>query len=81
MHESDHQHENHTKFCLQEMGHQIHRNDLKKYINKISCFSNFNIFLVSRIGQKLLELLRVSEANEVPISSHIWVALSTFNQL
>ena len=26
-------------------------------------------------------LLRVSEANEVPISSHIWVGLSTFNSL
>ena len=26
-------------------------------------------------------LLRVSEANEVPISSHIWVGLSTFNWL
>ena len=26
-------------------------------------------------------LLRVSEANEVPISSHIWVRLSTFNSL
>ena len=25
--------------------------------------------------------LRVSEANEVPISSHIWVGLSTFNWL
>ena len=26
-------------------------------------------------------LLLVSEANEVPISSHIWVALTTFKQL
>ena len=26
-------------------------------------------------------LLRVSEANEVPFSSHIWVGLSTFNSL
>ena len=26
-------------------------------------------------------LLRVSEANEVPISSHIWVGLSTLNRL
>ena len=25
--------------------------------------------------------LRVSEANEVPISSHIWVGLSTLNRL
>ena len=25
--------------------------------------------------------LRVSEANEVPISSHIWVASTTFKQL
>ena len=29
----------------------------------------------------LLRSLRVSEANEVPISSHIWVGLSTFNWL
>ena len=28
-----------------------------------------------------LHLLRVSEANEVPISSHIWVGLSTLNRL
>ena len=27
------------------------------------------------------KLLRLSEANEVPISSHIWVGLSTFNRL
>ena len=27
------------------------------------------------------ELLRVSEANEVPITSHIWIASSTFRQL
>ena len=27
------------------------------------------------------EYLRVSEANEVPISSHVWVGLSTFNRL
>ena len=26
-------------------------------------------------------LLRVSEANEVPISIHIWVGLSTLNRL
>ena len=28
-----------------------------------------------------IALLRVSEANEVPISSHVWVASSTFRQL
>ena len=30
---------------------------------------------------KITILLRVSEANEVPISSHVWVGLSTFNWL
>ena len=29
----------------------------------------------------MILLLRVSEADEVPISSHIWVALMTFKQL
>ena len=28
-----------------------------------------------------VSLLRVSEANEVPISSHIWVTMSTLNWL
>ena len=28
-----------------------------------------------------IDSLRVTEANEVPISSHIWVALTTFKQL
>ena len=36
----------------------------------------FNIF-----NKGLETYLRVSEANEVPISSHIWVALSTLNRL
>ena len=30
---------------------------------------------------KMDSLLRLGEANEVPISSHIWVASSTFKQL
>ena len=33
------------------------------------------------IHMYIYTLLRVSEANEVPISSHIWVGLSTFNWL
>ena len=31
--------------------------------------------------EHVVNLLRVSEANEVPISSHIWVGLSTLNRL
>ena len=33
------------------------------------------------ITKVTIKLLRVSEANEVPISSHIWVGLSTLNRL
>ena len=43
------------------------------------------IFIMNLITTNLIisteVLLRVSEANEVPISSHIWVALSTLNRL
>ena len=37
--------------------------------------------LKERHEADFLVLLRVSEANDVPISSHIWVALTTFKQL
>ena len=43
-----------------------------------------NRFNIVKLGNQYLSykyLLRVSEANEVPISSHIWVGLSTLNQL
>ena len=33
------------------------------------------------IGKNLNKLLRVNEANSVPISSRIWVASTTFEQL
>ena len=42
-------------------------------------FSKINLPL--HFNLKFYKLLRVSEANEVPISSHIWVALSTLNRL
>ena len=50
--------------------------DIFVYFPK-GCLSVFKPLLIR--GLKLL--LRVSEANEVPISSHIWVGLSTLNRL
>ena len=59
-------------------------------ISNLHCSLNQKSFLICKwdiyswnhiIGYLLGYLLRVSEANEVPISSHKWVGLSTFNWL
>ena len=41
----------------------------------------FEFFFWFLLNRTEIKLLQASDANEVPINSHIWVALTTFKQL
>ena len=55
-------------------------NNLKIHLKTMTLFG-YSILKTKLYKRIYIYLLRVSEANEVPISSHIWVGLSTFNSL
>ena len=70
------------KNFLENFG-QLTKETMNNISNNISDVEGAFTRAIYRAGEgiQLLLLLRVSEANEVPISSHIWVGLLTFNWL
>ena len=58
-----------------------YKDKIRRFMNKFSKIGFYLQLSPNNLMQYVLTYLRVSEANEVPISSHIWVASLAFRKL